>query len=86
MISSAESWLACTLWLHVFIPRSVNFCSQDYIITKIAEESFVANLNIKSINFSEDSELLSIGKNAFSYSNLETLFIPSKFLFFDENW
>lgn len=60
----------------VFIPRSINHQNQEYIITKIAENSFKQNQNIESIDFPEDSQLDSIGEYAFSFSNIESITLP----------
>ena len=70
----------------IFIPRSVNYQSQDYIITKIGEKAFSNSAHLKSINFPKDSELRSISKNAFYSSNISTLYIPPKFELFEEDW
>ena len=70
----------------ILIPRSVSYQSQDYIITKIGEKAFNESAHLESINFAKDSELRSIGKKAFSSSNISTLYIPSTFELFEEDW
>ena len=45
----------------IFIPRSIKYKSQDYLVTSIKNCSFMNNHNIKSIDFPEDSALRSIG-------------------------
>lgn len=61
----------------LFIPRSIVHQSQEYVITEINKNSFQYNENIESIDFSEDSELQSIGEYAFSFSSLKSISIPS---------
>lgn len=70
----------------ILIPRSISYQSQEYIITKIDEKAFLGCSHLQSINFSKDSELRSIGKNAFFFSSISTLYIPSKLEMFEEDW
>lgn len=70
----------------VFIPRSINYQSQEYLIIRIEENSFKNNRKINSISFSEDSEMRSIGSKAFCYSTIKILYIPSKIEALEDGW
>lgn len=61
---------------NLFIPRSIKHDTKYYSITTVAEKSFLFNLSIKSVYFSEDSEVETIEKEAFYGSSLENIFIP----------
>ena len=71
---------------NIFISKSVNYLSQEYLITRIDDYCFKDNLQICSINFSEDSELCSIGNRVFCYSSIEVLHIPSTVDMLEEGW
>ena len=60
----------------IFIPKTINIDSKEYIITSILENAFENNSTIKTVRFSEDSELQIIGKRAFYNSSLVTITIP----------
>lgn len=68
------------------IPRSIFYENEEYVITSISEKIFKNNRNIKSITFSMDSEIHSIGKEAFSFSFVENLTIPPSVEEFHEGW
>ena len=70
----------------VVIPNSINFQLHEYKIIKINEGSFKNNKRIRSISFDEYSSLQTICKNAFSYSSLSKLFIPSSLKELQEGW
>ncbi|KAK8875922.1 hypothetical protein M9Y10_006100 [Tritrichomonas musculus] len=70
----------------IFIPRSVNHRSQEYLVTTIGEGSFKDNRDITSIDFPDDSELLTIEKEAFFGTLIDTLTIPSKVKELKEGW
>lgn len=59
------------------ISRSVNYQSNEYIITSIGKLSFAYHNEILDINFSEDSELQTIEDEAFSHSLIHSIQIPS---------
>lgn len=61
----------------ILIPRSITYYSQEYIITTIKEFSFLNNKNIRSIRFSEDSELVTIEPKSFSDSSLRSIIFPA---------
>ena len=50
-----------------FIPRSIKYKSQDYLVTSNKNCSFMNNHNIKSKDFPEDSALRLIGSKSFEY-------------------
>ena len=62
---------------NILIPRSVKYGTQEFIITSIKENSFRYSLLIKSIQFPSDSELFTIGKEAFYCCFLESISIPA---------
>ncbi|KAK8886506.1 hypothetical protein M9Y10_041970 [Tritrichomonas musculus] len=70
----------------IFFPRSIKYQAKDYLIIKIEERAFQNNKNITSISFSDDSELLSIGRKAFSCCSLESLSLPRKVGQLEEGW
>lgn len=61
----------------LIIQRSINIDSKEYIITNISKNAFETS-NIKSIQFSADSDLRSIDDKAFYKSSIESLTIPPK--------
>lgn len=63
---------------NVYIPKYIEFESQKYPITNIGQRSFKNNFNITTVIFSKDSELLTIDKESFYNSSLESICIPSK--------
>lgn len=69
----------------VFIPRSIIHQSKEYVITKIGIGSFKCNLNITTVNFSDNSELNSIDKCAFYNSTIEKIKIPRHVSFIGEH-
>ena len=69
----------------IIIPRSVFYSDQKYIIKIIDAEAF-NKANIRSIQFSEDSELEIIKKTAFSESKIESLTIPSSVTSLEDGW
>lgn len=60
----------------IFIPRSINYEGNEFIITGISEKAFWQNNNIHTIKFSEQSEIRSIKENTFTYSSLYQITIP----------
>lgn len=70
----------------ILIPRSVKHRNQQYIVKTLGENSFRDNKNITSIEFADDSELLTIEKEAFFGSSLEKLTIPASVKEFQEGW
>lgn len=69
----------------IIIPRSVIYEGDEFIINKIIENSFKKSNKIDTIEFAEDSELISIGKEAFSQSSLQSISIPSSVIEICEN-
>ena len=62
--------------IDIFIPRSVKYENRDYIIKSIGANSFKDNSQIESITFSQDSQLVSIGSNAFKGTSIKCISIP----------
>ena len=71
---------------NIVIPQSINYNSKEYKISTICEGSFKNNKRIKSIEFTEDSELLSIEKDAFYCSSLQSISIPASLIELQECW
>lgn len=70
----------------VFIPKYFEHQSKQYIIKYIDTKAFHLNKNIKSITFSEDSEIETIKDKAFSYSSIEKLSIPASLVDLRKDW
>ncbi|KAK8838436.1 hypothetical protein M9Y10_033062 [Tritrichomonas musculus] len=69
----------------IFIPRSIIYNSQEYIITTITGNSF-GNSEIKTIQFPTDSGLKRIEKGAFKYQELESIILPSSLCELEDGW
>lgn len=63
----------------VYIPKLINYNNQNYNVIRIKEGSFRNNNNksIYSLNFPNDSFVQKIEKDSFTFSSIESLFIPS---------
>ena len=66
------------------VPRSIEYESQEYLITSIGERSFCSNHSIYSIYFSDDSCLETIEERAFSHSSLNFIQLPSSLVQIEE--
>ena len=66
----------------LFIPRTINHESTDYLITSITGIC----RNIKSLKFSEDSAVKTIYGNVFSFSHIEELYFPESLNELKEGW
>lgn len=71
---------------NILIPSSIFYESREYIIESIGEDSFKNNFFIRSIEFSENSKLRSIEKNAFALSNIQSLVLPSTVEYLRKGW
>ena len=60
----------------IIIPRSIKHELKEYIVTIISVEAFIFS-GAKSVSFEPNSELRTIEKDAFKYSKLESIRIPS---------
>lgn len=69
----------------IIIPRSVFYSDHEYVIKSIDAGAF-QKTNIRSIRFSEDSELEIIEQTAFSESRIESLTIPSSVTKLKDGW
>ena len=70
----------------IIIPRAVNFQSSEYKIISIDRDSFRKNFSIRSISFSQDSELQVIEKKAFSVSSIKKISFPPSLKKLKEGW
>ncbi|KAK8865151.1 hypothetical protein M9Y10_010685 [Tritrichomonas musculus] len=61
----------------VLIPRSINYETQEFIITSILKGAFKDSDQIKLVQFPSDSELQIIEKEAFTNSSIEKIIFPS---------
>ncbi|KAK8838179.1 hypothetical protein M9Y10_035596 [Tritrichomonas musculus] len=82
---------ATVIWSHqafgsITIPKAVTYDGKDYIIKSIHQGSFQRNHGIKSIKFSEDSELNIIHSGAFSSSSLEYISLPASLQKLEDGW
>ena len=58
-----------------FIPRTVEYHNDEYLITEIHQSAF-KNTNANTITFDENSEIRTIEKYAFYHTNISTINIP----------
>ena len=70
---------------NIIVPRSIIYDTKEYIITEISESSF-QNSMINTLNFPEDSELVSIGGFVFDNSSIQEFSIPKKLKKIDKSW
>lgn len=68
----------------IIIPRSVNYNSKEYVVTKISQKAFSFSQKVKSLQFSEDSEIRIIEQKAFQLSSIEKIIIPPSLTQLDE--
>lgn len=68
----------------LFIPRSINYNSQEYIIISISDNAFYDLTGIISIQFASDSALQTIEKKAFYNTAIENITLPSSLLYIGE--
>lgn len=61
----------------IFASRDVDHFTIPSTIKHISPYSFYECYKLQKIDFEENSQLLSIGKNAFSYSSIVSIFVPS---------
>lgn len=60
----------------IFANRDIQNAQIPSNVSRIENFAFDHCMNLKTINFSEDSQLRSIGNNSFSYSSIELLYLP----------
>lgn len=70
----------------ITIPRSITHNFKDYIIVSINSNAFKNDKNITSIEFSEDSELLTIDQDSFLKSSIEVISFPLSLRELKEGW
>lgn len=61
----------------IIIPYSVIYERQEFIVTNISEGAFKFSYGIKTVKFPINSKVEIIGRDAFSKSSIEQIFIPS---------
>ncbi|KAK8898234.1 hypothetical protein M9Y10_000512 [Tritrichomonas musculus] len=71
---------------NILIPRSINYQSQEYIVTAICGDAFENSDEMQSIQFAPDSGLRTIKNNAFACSSFESIEIPSSVIELEEEW
>ena len=71
---------------NIFIPKSITYENQNFIITSINEGSFKFQKLIRSISFPADSEIRTIENESFAYSSIYSITIPSQFCKFEGEW
>ena len=69
-----------------YIPRSIMYEEQDYLVTSISENAFKNSKEIISIQFSSDSALRIINENAFFDSTIKSISIPSSLVELKKGW
>lgn len=70
---------------HVFIPHSIRYRNNVYLITSILPNAFKNISNFFTVQFPSDSELKRIERYAFFYSNLLEITITSHVKFIGKN-
>ncbi|KAK8840051.1 hypothetical protein M9Y10_030984 [Tritrichomonas musculus] len=68
-----------------FIPRSVTFNSQEFIVTSLGGKAFVHS-SIETLRFPPDSELKTIEKDALEWTLIKSLTIPSGLSELKDGW
>lgn len=63
---------------NVFIPSFITYKSEKYIITSILNGAFKNTQKIATVYVNKDSELRTIGKDAFNSSSLRYIYVPPK--------
>ena len=71
---------------NIFVPRSINYQSHEYIVINICENAFENSDEMQNIQFASDSELQTIQNNAFACSSFESIEIPSSVTELAEGW
>lgn len=71
----------------IFIPRSINYQSTDYLITSISKDAFTNPFNeIKSIDFPKNSAFRTFEKGSLSASFVHCLTIPASVDELQDGW
>ena len=87
MVQVMEKGQPALLWIFpsVLIPTTIIYQKNEYYIVSINEESF-KNATIKSFSFENNSRVTTIQKDAFAYSTIESLNIPSSIINLQKGW
>lgn len=70
----------------VFARRDITKAIIPSFIKRINSSAFSECKSLTEIQFTENSELLSIGKNAFTFSLIENFWLPPKLETLEDNW
>ncbi|KAK8888799.1 hypothetical protein M9Y10_033538 [Tritrichomonas musculus] len=70
---------------NIFIPAFIRFGSSIYKVTNICDKAF-ASSSIKSLSFSHNSKLESVGNSVFEKSSIQTVFLPKSLTKVDPLW
>ena len=70
----------------IHIPSFINYENQDYKVTKICKKAFEWSTSLKTLEFSSDSNLLTIEEDSFINSSIESITIPSSLIELKEKW
>ena len=70
----------------IIIPCSIYYESEEYVITSILSNAFNGAEFLHSIQFSDDSEIRTIEKDAFYRSSIEILSIPKSVTELKDEW
>lgn len=62
----------------VFIPRSIIYQSQEFLIVNISKGSFKDSSDIKTVKFPSNSFIQTIEEESFAFSTIESISIPSQ--------
>ncbi|KAK8852897.1 hypothetical protein M9Y10_017889 [Tritrichomonas musculus] len=71
---------------NVFIPRSIKHEMQDFIVTKISENSFDGSTTNQKIEFPIDSEVRTIERNVFINSSVTSILFPASVCELEKGW
>lgn len=69
----------------ITIPRTIQYESIEYIITSISKSALYST-KVKSVQFTEDSEIKSFEDDSFSDSSIESIMIPSSLVELQKGW
>ena len=84
---TAEVYFSKKAYGDIYIPRSLKYDSNEYLITSIKyNPTCYAKYNIKSINFPEDSAVSIIRSKSLSESSIEKLYIPESIEILEDEW
>ena len=68
------------------VPRSINYKSDEYLITSISGFINEKNPNVKTVKFDKNSKVTTIYQNAFSSLYIEEIYFPDSLSELKERW